>query len=79
MALLCLKTREHYCPGMENFHSRETISKNQHIFNNGIHVIYNMAAVIHHLLLNKLNSQNCKAERMNIVDYFIKYKKEKNL
>ena len=64
---------------MENFCSRETISKEQHDNNNGIHVIYNMAAVIHHLSLNKLNSQNCKAERIHIVDYFIKFKKRKTL
>ena len=62
---------------MENFSSRETISKEQHVNNNGIHVIFNMAAVIHHFSLNELNSQNCKTERMNIVDYFIKYKQRK--
>ena len=38
-----------------------------------------MAAVIHHFLLNKLNSQNCKAERIHFVDYFIKYKQRKKL
>ena len=64
---------------MEIFSSRETISKEQHDNNNGIHVIFNMAAVIHHLLLNKLNSQNCKAERMNIVDFFIKFKTRKQI
>ena len=36
--------------------SRETISKEQHVNNNGIYVIFNMAAVIHHFSLNELNS-----------------------
>ena len=75
----------HYCAvKQENitaqgwiFCSRETILKEQHVYNNDIHVIYNMAAVIHHLPLNELNSGNCKTERIHIVDFFIKFKSRK--
>ena len=78
----------HYCDlkqekitgqGWKIFCSRETISKEQHVYNNSIYVIFNMAAVIHYLLLNKLNSQNCKAEKMNIVDFFIKFNSRQRL
>ena len=62
-----------------SFCSQETISKEQHIYNNGIHLIYNMAAVIHHLPLNKLYSQNCKTQRMNVIDFFIKFKSRQKL
>ena len=48
--------------------------KETHKNNNGIHVIFNMAAIIHHLPLNKLKSKICKTERINILDYFIKFK-----
>ena len=65
--------------GWKIFSSRTTISKEQYVNNNGIHVIFNMAAVIHHLFLNKLNSQNCKAERMNVVDFSLSLNKEKTL
>ena len=70
----------YYCAVKENnitakgwkiFSSRKTISKEQNVCNNGIHGIFNMAAIIHCLPLNTLKSKTCKTERMNIVDFLL--------
>ena len=60
------------------FCSRETISKEQNLNNNGIHVIFNMAAIIHHFPLNKINSRSCKNKGIHIVDFSLNSDQDKD-